>query len=90
MTLFRRTVALGFSVATLVVLVLLLRQDGTGFEHLIPTGLVGGAITGSMRRGNRGLVAGAVIGAAVGAAAPIAYAPFWLGFTLPPHPEVDL
>jgi hypothetical protein len=76
--------------ASIVALVALLMREETELWHLILCGCAGGAITGSIWRGRRGLLWGFVIGAVIGFISPVLYIPFWLAFTLPPHPEIDL
>jgi hypothetical protein len=76
--------------ASIVALVALLMREETELWHLMVCGGLGGAITGFVWRGWRGLLWGLIIGAVIGLISPFLYMPFWLVFTLPPHPELDL
>ena len=76
--------------ASVVALGALLGREETELWHLTVCGCVGGAITGFVWRGRCGLLWGFIIGAATGVVSPFLYFPFWLVFTLPPHPEIDL
>lgn len=68
----------------------LLMQENTKLWHLIVLGGMAGAVIGRIRWGWRGSTVGVVVECLLGLAAPILYVPFWLVFTLPPHPKVDL
>ena len=68
---------------------LLMRED-TQLWHLSVVGGVAGVLAGSLRWGRRGALVGMAVGVVLGLAAPFLYIPFWLAFTLPPHPEYDL
>lgn len=89
MTALRLTAALVSITACVVVMVALLMR-GTGIGELVLCGAIGGATAGASWRGRRWLFFGLILGAGVGLISPCLYAPFWIAFTLPPHPEIDL
>jgi len=86
----RTAVALVVVVAALVGMVLLLMREGTQLWQLMAVGAVAGVLAGGVRWGRRGALVGVAAGCVLGLIAPFLYIPFWLAFTLPPHPEVDL
>jgi hypothetical protein len=86
----RTAVALLVAIAALPALVLLLMRDDTQLWELALVGAAAGMLVGGVRWGWRGAFIGVAVGCAIGLAAPLLYIPFWLVFTLPPHPEVDL
>ncbi len=71
-------------------MVYLLTQETTEIWHLALVGAGAGCAVGGTRWGMRGVGIGVVIGAMLGTMAPFLYLPFWLYFTLPPHPKIDL
>ncbi len=71
-------------------MVSLLMRDGTQFWQVCAVGGAAGALAGGIRWGRRGVLIGGSVGVALGLAAPFLYIPFWVVFTLPPHPEFDL
>lgn len=85
----RLTAALASVTACLVVMVARLMRD-SGIGELALCGAIGGAAAGACWRGRRWMVLGLLLGAGVGLIAPFLYMPFWIAFTLPPHPDVDL
>jgi hypothetical protein len=86
----RTAVAILVSVATLVGMVSLLMREDTPLWQLVVLGGAAGMLVGRVRWGQRGALVGAMVGCVLGLLAPFLYAPFWLAFTLPPHPEHDL
>jgi hypothetical protein len=86
----RRAVASGLLLAGLAVMVHLLTQESTELVHLVLVGGTTGLAAGGICWRWRGALIGAVAGCLLGLIAPALYGPFWLIFTLPPHPEVDL
>jgi hypothetical protein len=86
----RSAVTAAISLAAVSGMVLLLMQDSTRLWELVAVGAIGGVLVGAVGWGRRGAIFGVVVGCLVGVAAPFVYAPFWLIFTLPPHPECDL
>lgn len=76
--------------AALIGMVSRLMREGTQFWHLVAVGAVAGVLAGGVRWGRRGALVGLAAGCVLGLVAPFLYMPFWLVFTLPPHPEVDL
>ena len=76
--------------ASVAAMAALLMREETELWHLIACGSLGGTVTGFVWRGWRGLLWGVLIGAGIGLISPFVYIPFWLAFTLPPHPAVDL
>lgn len=86
----RLAAALIVVAATLVGEVALLMREDSQLWHLAAVGAAAGAIAGGAGWGRRGARVGAAAGCALGLIAPLLYIPFWLAFTLPPHPEVDL
>jgi hypothetical protein len=86
----RTAAALVIVAAGLVGMVSLLTREGTQLWQLAAVGASTGALAGGARWDRRGALVGGAAGCVVGLAAPVLYIPFWLAFTLPPHPEVDL
>ena len=86
----RTTAALVVVAAAVAGMVALLMREGTQLWHLVTVGAVAGVLAGGVRWGWRGAVVGLAAGCVLGLVAPFLYMPFWLAFTLPPHPEVDL
>jgi hypothetical protein len=86
----RTAAALAVVAVTLLAMVSLLMREGTQFWQLVVIGAAAGVLAGSVRWGRRGAIFGLVAGCVLGLAAPFLYIPFWLAFTLPPHPEIDL
>lgn len=86
----RASLAILVAAATLAGMTFLLTRDGTGLGHLAAVGGCGGLAAGALLRGRAGVVIGGAVGLLAGLVAPLVYAPFWLAFTLPPHPDVDL
>ncbi|MCE9567125.1 MAG: hypothetical protein K8U57_34415 [Planctomycetes bacterium] len=86
----RSVVAALISLAALLGMVLLLMRDSTRLWQLAAVGALAGVLVGTVRSGRHGAIVGVAVGCLLGLAAPFLYAPFWLVFTLPPHPECDL
>jgi Na+/proline symporter len=75
--------------AALVSMVSLLMHDDSKLWQLVVVGAVAGVVVGGMRWGRRGALICMAAGILCGLLAPLFYFPFWMLFTLPPHPEVD-
>ena len=86
----RTTVALLVASVALYAMVSLLMREDTQLWHLVAVGSVAGLLTGGVRCRRRGALIGVAAGCVLGLVAPFLYIPFWLVFTLPPHPEYDL
>lgn len=86
----RSTIAIVVILATLVGMVQLLMWDASELWHVVLLTGTGGFIAGLVRWRWRGALIGAGIGMIIGILSPLLYLPFWLVFTLPPHPEKDL
>ncbi len=86
----RRAFVAVISVAALLGMVLLLMRESTRLGQLVAVGALAGVLAGGIQRGPRGAFIGLALGCVLGLAAPFVYAPLWLVFTLPPHPEGDL
>jgi hypothetical protein len=71
-------------------MVSLLTREDTHIWQLVAVGAVAGVLAGAVRWGVRGALVGGAAGCALGLLAPFLYIPFWLVFTLPPHPQYDL
>lgn len=81
--------ALLLGLGTLAGLVYLLSQEDTALWQLGVVGGSGGLAVGVVRWQRQGALIGLVAGVVVGLLSPILYLPFWLVFTLPPHPKYD-
>lgn len=86
----RTAIALAIVAGALVAMIALLLRDTTQLWQLVAVGAFAGSLAGGVRWGRRGAFIGLATGCLLGWAAPFLYMPFWLVFTLPPHPEVDL
>ena len=86
----RTAAALAIVATALVGMASLLMREGTQLWHLVAVGAVAGVLAGGVRSGRRGALVGLAVGCVLGLLAAFLYIPFWLAFTLPPHPEVDL
>ncbi|WP_439624658.1 hypothetical protein [Gemmata sp.] len=78
------------SLAALSGMVLLLMRESTRLWQLAAAGALAGVVVGAFHSDRRGASVGVAVGCVLGLAAPFLYAPFWLVFTLPPHPDCDL
>jgi hypothetical protein len=85
----RTTAAAAIVLVALTVEVLLLARDSR-LWLLVVVGAAAGAFAGGFRQGRYGLLVWLLVGGAVGLLSPLLYYPFWLVFTLPPHPTPDL
>jgi hypothetical protein len=86
----RTLIAVLILATTLALLILLLTREDTSLWQLTALSGAAGLISFGIRWGWRGAVLGGVVGIFVGMIMPLLYLPFWLAFTLPPHPQVDL
>jgi H+/gluconate symporter-like permease len=86
----RTASAITVAVVALAGMILLLMRGDPQPWQLAPVGAVAGAVAGGVRWGRVGALVGGAFGSVLGLIAPLLYIPFWLAFTLPPHPEYDL
>jgi len=86
----RTAAALVVVAAALVGMASLLVREGTQLWHFAAVGAVAGVLAGGVRWGWRAALVGLAAGCVIGLAAPFLYIPFWVAFTLPPLPEIDL
>jgi Na+/proline symporter len=86
----RTASAILIGLAAVAGMVPLLMREETQVWQLVGVGAVGGVLAGGVRWGRRGALVGLAAGCLLGLIAPFLYIPFWLVFTLPPHPEYDL
>jgi hypothetical protein len=68
----------------------MLMHEVGGLIALVSWGVVCGGVVGYLWGGRRGCLIGGAVAAVFGLLSPWLYLPFWLYFTLPPHPKVDL
>jgi hypothetical protein len=86
----RTAAAILIGTAALAGMVALLMREETQLWQLVAVGAGGGMLAGGVRWRRRGVLVGLAGGCVLGLIAPFLYIPFWLAFTLPPHPEYDL
>ena len=86
----RTAAALVVVAAALAGMVSLLMRENTHLWQLVAVGAAAGVSAGGVRWGWQVALVGITAGCVLGLVAPFLYIPFWLAFTLPPHPEFDL
>jgi hypothetical protein len=85
----RTVFALVTLAAALAAMVSLLMRDESKLWQLVVVGAAAGIVVGCTWWGRWGAFLCMAVGILCGLLAPVVYYPFWMMFTLPPHPKVD-